>query len=67
MTPFYIVVEAGKADQMVVRSICFHKQIEALALAKEITKRTGTPTWVVEAIASVVIPKPEPIVTMKGD
>lgn len=69
MTPFYFVVREHSQENntMDVQTRNIATQKEAMDSATERCKRTGIPHYVVEVIAKVELPKPEPIVTMKGD
>lgn len=67
MTPFYIVVRMSNTDLPLVTTVNLASQKKALEIASNQTKSEGVPHYVMECIAKVELPVPQPIVTMKGD
>lgn len=67
MTPFYIVMGTQKDGGLYKSGYPLASQKEALEEAKKLTIEMGLPSYVLETVAQVNLPKPEPIVTMKGD
>jgi hypothetical protein len=68
MNPFYIVARRHRdsADEVTTISKNLASQKEAIDLAK-FHVSPHIETYVFECVAKVEVPKPEPIVTMKGD
>lgn len=67
MTPSYVVMSLDSDGALYDVDCGITNQKKALELAEQTTKKYGRPSFVYECIARIDMPKPEPIVTMKGD
>lgn len=70
MIPIYIVAATHKDGSLIKVGMCHGTQASALEWAKEYAVQTAPhnfKTFVFESIAEIELPKPRPIVTMKGD
>ena len=67
MTPFYIVLTTDANGCLQKVNDAHTTQKAALEAAKEVTIKYNRRTYVLESIAQIELPQPEPIVTMKGD
>jgi hypothetical protein len=67
MTPFYMVVATNKDGELQKVGACITTQQQALQTAKDHCIKYNQKTYVFETIAQIELPKPQPIVTMKGD
>ena len=67
MIPIYIVAATHKDGSLNKVGGAHSTQARALEWAKEYTVQHNSKTFVFESIAEIELPKPRPIVTMKGD
>lgn len=67
MTPFYIVVTTTKEGSLQKVGAAHSSQRHALEAAKDHVSNYNQKAYVFESIAEIILPRPEPIVTMKGD
>lgn len=67
MTPSYIVIGTDNNGCLFDLEFGIPNQKKALEIAEQETKKYGRPSFVYECIARIDMPKPEPIVTMRGD
>ena len=72
MIPFYIVMWSQKTCSQEGHTLLKYgpsmaSKREALEVARKVCIERNTNTYVFEAVAKMELPKPEPIVTMKGD
>lgn len=68
MTPFYVVARNNRnsIDEVTVISKNLATQKEALDFSKNHVTLYGS-MYIFECVGKVVIPRPEPVVEMKGD